>query len=79
MTPKELASGHVINYRGTPALVIECWGSVEEALDNFKAPAGCVIEWEEGGQTHRCRLLWEDPDAQTTDGLNGEPLVLWED
>lgn len=44
-------------------------------------PIGCTIEWvevDENGQerTQQCRLLFDSPDADTADGLNG-PLMLW--
>jgi len=69
MTHVSLTAGMVIDYRGRPAEVIEV------AINEQSADA--VIEWEEAGSTHRCRLVWDSLDAETTDGLNGEPLTLW--
>lgn len=82
MNADQLEFGQVIAYRGRPAQVVDCWTSLEDAPRSFAdKPCGCVIEWTEDGdedelELHRCRLLFEDPEDQTTDGLNDEPLAL---
>ena len=65
MDATQLKVGMVIDYRGMPATVVECWTCAEEAPRGFCEPCGAVIEWKDETGVQRCRLRWPEiePDV----------------
>lgn len=62
-TIEEISTGNVVDYRGAAATVTHVWTNWTGAPCGIPNQAGMVIEWEEGGETKRCRLVWPEFSA----------------
>lgn len=87
MRADELSVGMVVDYRGQPAAVVECWIN-GKCKDRGFGPVGCVLELESSGETLHVRLEWparedwrqETPEeyaARLLDELELIQLDLW--